>query len=147
MAAEVHNTHQGLEKKVREGTEALQLTNQELETFSYSVSHDLHSPVRKINNYVGIMKKQAANSLTEETQKMLDNIEKNSVRMEQLIDDILNFSQINKENIAIEEINMTNLVQSVIEEQFSASLKTHLITVANLHSAFGGQQFNSAGVD
>jgi len=136
-AAEVHNTHQGLEKKVREGTEALQLTNQELETFSYSVSHDLHSPVRKINNYVGIMKKQAANSLTEETQKMLDNIEKNSVRMEQLIDDILNFSQINKENIAIEEINMTNLVQSVIEEQFSASLKTHLITVANLHSAFG----------
>jgi len=58
------------------------------------------------------------------------------VRMDQLIKDILHFSQISKENIASEQINMTTLVQSVIDEQFSTFLKTHLITVSNLHPAF-----------
>lgn len=116
MAAEVQQNHQALEKRVEERTSELQMTNEELKSFSYSVSHDLHAPLRRIRTYIQLLTARNVNHLDGESVRFLQVIQKNSVRMEHLIDDILNLSRIGKAPLVIEETDMTALVQSVVDD-------------------------------
>ena len=105
-----------LEQKVIERTSQLQSVNKELESFSYSVSHDLRAPIRAINGYTRIIVEDYSSQLDAEGIKVLQAIINNSKKMGELIDDLLAFSKLGRKEVSFSEINMLALVQSVKEE-------------------------------
>ena len=100
-----------LQKKVEE----LHATNKELESFSYSVSHDLRAPLRIIDGFAKIIADEHGLELNSEGRRFVDTIRSNAHRMGLLIDDLLNFSRISRRELNIREINMNALVENVID--------------------------------
>lgn len=134
MSTEVQQTHQALERRVEERTSELQTANEELKSFSYSVSHDLHAPLRKIKTYIQLLTAKNVHRMDEESIRFLQVIQKNSVRMEQLIDDILNLSRIGKAPLVIEETDMTALVHSVVDDSALSENDASIINIHPLHA-------------
>jgi len=110
--------NEGLEQKVIERTAQLEAVNKELESFSYSVSHDLRAPIRAINGYAKILQDDYAEKFDEDGTNALHAITKNSKKMGQLIDDLLAFSKLGRKQVAFSDVNMTALVKSVMEDSF-----------------------------
>jgi light-regulated signal transduction histidine kinase (bacteriophytochrome) len=105
-----------LEQKVIERTSQLESVNKELESFSYSVSHDLRAPIRAINAYTKILVEDYSGKFDMEGTKVLHSIIRNSNKMGELIDDLLAFSKLGRKQVTVSEINMTALVNQVREE-------------------------------
>jgi len=105
-----------LERRVAERTEQLEATNKELESFSYSVSHDLRSPLRAIEGFSLILEEDYGSKLDAEGQRLLDVVKDNAKRMSMLIDDLLSFSRLGRQAINPMQINMNDLVNEVYEE-------------------------------
>jgi signal transduction histidine kinase len=89
--------------------------NKELESFSYSVSHDLRAPLRIIDGFAKIMSEEYKSRLDEEGIRFIDAIRSNAQHMGQLIDDLLNFSRISRQELAIHETDMNKVVSQVVE--------------------------------
>lgn len=104
-----------LEKRVKERTSELEALNNELESFSYSVSHDLRAPLRSINGFSQAIIEDYYEMLDETGKEYLDRIKANSQRMANLIDDLLKLSQITRHQLKKEEINLSVLVYDIIE--------------------------------
>lgn len=94
----------------------LQTINQELEAFSYSVSHDLRAPLRHIAGYVSILQESHASKLDAEGSRHLETISNAAKRMGQLIDDLLAFSRIGRTQLTLHPIQLNSLVKDVIRE-------------------------------
>lgn len=94
-------------------------TNQELESFSYSVSHDLRAPLRSIDGYSQILLEDYQSKLDETGKRTIGIIISNAKKMGQLIDDLLDFSRLGKTEVRSVNIDMLALVNSVIEELMS----------------------------
>lgn len=107
----------GLEAKVAERTKELQTAYRELESFSYTVSHDLNAPLRHIDNHLHIFRNRHASDLDESAKRALDNVTRNVGRMRQLIDDLLLFFQLGKRELVKREIAMEELVRNIWDEQ------------------------------
>jgi len=99
-----------------ERTEKLKEAIKELESFSYSVSHDLRAPLRAINGFSKIILEDKSDKLDAECKRLLNNIRRNTQNMGQLIDDLLNFSRIGRHEIKQSNINMHKLAKNVFEE-------------------------------
>jgi PAS domain S-box-containing protein len=97
-------------------TEKLEHANRELESFTYSVSHDLRAPLRSINGYAQVLKEDYASSLDNEGNNVIDIVIRNAQRMGQLIDDLLEFSRIGRKEVAKGIVNMPDLVESIANE-------------------------------
>jgi signal transduction histidine kinase len=93
----------------------LEIVNKELESFSYSVSHDLRAPLRAIRGYTKILQEDYGSNLDEEAQKLLNSVAGNAERMSQLIDDLLAFSRMGKKELNIGRVNMTEVAKSSLE--------------------------------
>jgi PAS domain S-box-containing protein len=96
--------------------EELQAVNQELETFSYSVSHDLRTPLRAIDGFSRILLEDYSRKLKPEGRRMLNVVHDNTVRMGRLIDDILAFSRLSRGEMSSALIDMDRSVRTVLEE-------------------------------
>jgi signal transduction histidine kinase/DNA-binding response OmpR family regulator len=118
--AEVKALNQHLERRVARRTAALEAVNRELETFSYSVSHDLRAPLRAINGFSRILEEDYADRLGDEGRHCVDTISRSAQRMDQLISDILAFSRTSRCDIAAAPVDMTALAQEVFEDVRSA---------------------------
>ncbi len=105
-----------LEQKVQQRTAQLEASNKELEAFSYSVSHDLRSPLRAIEGFARIMLEEYAPKLDGEGRRLLDVIAGNTRKMGQLIDDLLAFSRLNRQPMASEPVDMNALAGAVFSE-------------------------------
>jgi len=90
--------------------------NRELESFTYSVSHDLRAPLRSIAGYTQILKEDYGPGLDPEALRVINVIINNASRMGQLIDDLLDFSRMGRREIQKDEVNMERLVQDVLNE-------------------------------
>lgn len=90
--------------------------NQELESFSYSVSHDLRAPLRAINGYTQILLNEHSENLSEEIIRLLSIINTNAKKMGDLIDNLLSFSRLGKREVNKGNVDMNFLINSVIEE-------------------------------
>jgi signal transduction histidine kinase len=106
----------GLERKIVERTAQLEQVNKELESFSYSVSHDLRAPLRAINGFTQVLMEDHHDQLDEDAQAVLNEIIGNSKTMGELIDNLLEFSRVGKQNLSLGIVNMKELVDSVITE-------------------------------
>lgn len=105
-----------LEQTVAERTAELQEINAELEAFSYSVSHDLQTPLRTINALSSKLLKNHTSGLREEGQDYLRGIQSASRRMSSLIESLLELSRVGRYKMKIGPVNLSGLVQDVIEE-------------------------------
>jgi PAS domain S-box-containing protein len=94
----------------------LQASNKELESFSYSVSHDLRSPLRAMSGYSKILEENYQPILDEEAKRLLGNIRSNAARMGVLIDDLLEFSRLGRKALQKSDLDMGNLVKTVLME-------------------------------
>jgi len=105
-----------LEQRVVERTAQLEAANKELEAFSYSVSHDLRAPLRAVNGFAGMVIEEFGLQVPAEAKRYLERIRHNSLSMGQLIDDLLAFSRLSRQPLNRREVNMTKLVQNVIDD-------------------------------
>lgn len=94
----------------------LRQSNEELERFAYVCSHDLQEPVRNMNIYAGLLKEDAFEHLDEEGRDYVQAIADNAGRMQKMIRDILAFSRVGREEIAIETVDAQDAFDKVVEE-------------------------------
>jgi PAS domain S-box-containing protein len=104
-----------LETKVNERTAELQRAYKELESFSYSISHDLRTPLRAINGYASVLEEDEK-ALGPESRELLERIKAGAVRMGELIDDMLDFTRLGRSDFIVKEVHMTPLVRGVVAE-------------------------------
>jgi K+-sensing histidine kinase KdpD len=105
-----------LQFEVQQRTAELEATNKELESFAYSVSHDLRAPLRHIVGYSELLQKQASSLLDEKSQRFIRTILDSAKRMGNLIDDLLAFSRIGRAETKETEVDLELLVKEVVAE-------------------------------
>lgn len=101
----------------------LEATNQELEAFSYSASHDLQAPLRAINGFSQLLREDYGDKLDEEGRRFLSVIQENVKKMKLLIRSLLALARMERREIALCEINMEELALAVFAEQTAAAVK------------------------
>jgi len=109
--------------RLKRRTEELELMNKHLEAFSFSVSHDLRTPLRVISGFSQILLEDHAQGMPSEAQGLLQDITKNTRRMEELIKDLLRLARVGMQPISRTQVDMEALVREVCEDQVSQNRK------------------------
>jgi len=113
---EIRRLNDDLERRVIERTAQWEVSNKELEAFAYSVSHDLRAPLRAIDGFSRILLEDHASQLSEEAARYLNIVRKNAVQMGELIDDLLAFSQLGRQQVAKQSVDVRALVRGVLDD-------------------------------
>lgn len=103
------------EEQLKTAYEALDLSNKELEAFTYSVSHDLRAPIRAIHSYTDILSKQLSEVLNEDNRRIMNSVQRNTSKMSQLINDLLELSHLGQKELQREKVDMDKVVNTVLE--------------------------------
>ena len=113
---DLRRLNEELEGRVRWRTAQLEAFNNELEAFSYSVSHDLRAPLRAIDGFSQILLEDYEDKLDEEGRLYLRRTKNASQRMGHLIDDLLNLSRMTRSEMRRESVDLSALVEGVVED-------------------------------
>jgi light-regulated signal transduction histidine kinase (bacteriophytochrome) len=111
-----------LEERVVQRTAQLEVSNKELESFSYSISHDLRAPLRAIFGFSQILSRRHKAALNEEGQEYMGYIVEASVRMEQLINDLLNYSRLGRKSSDMHPVSLQAIIDNIYSD-FNQQLK------------------------
>jgi PAS domain S-box-containing protein len=112
----IRDLHANLEDKIKERTAQLEDANRELESFAYSVSHDLRAPLRALEGFSKLLFSKYGESFDTESARWLKYINENAIKMDILINDILHFSRVNRKELIKGEFDIRNLIEEVMEE-------------------------------
>ena len=135
---ELQQLNEALEEKVNTRTEQLLLANKELETFSYSVSHDLRAPLRIINGFGQILLEDYAEKLDEQGERIIQRIMNSTRKMGLLIDNLLDFSRLGRSEMRLSDVDMNELVKEVLDELKNGDTPVpSKLTVSHLKTAKG----------
>lgn len=105
-----------LNEQLREKVAELIASNSELESFSYSVSHDLRAPLRAIAGYSAILEQEQGGTLNDDTRRMLEKIKYNAGKMGHLIDDLLAFSRLGRKEVSKQVVDTYEMVKQILDE-------------------------------
>lgn len=144
------NLESRVEKRTRELSEAnqsLQAANKELDSFTYSVAHDLRAPLRAIDGFSLMVLKDYADTLDEDGRRKLKVIRSNTQQMGRLIDDLLTFSRVGRKEMANVRLDMEAIVRSAWRELTQLTPERRLeLSVRRLPSGMGDQALIKAVV-
>ncbi len=115
-ATDSRRSAEELERRVAERTHELQTANRELEAFSYSVSHDLRAPLRAINGFSRLLEEEYAASLDAKARNYLDRVRAGSLKMGELIDDLLELSRVSRHAMKREQADLSALAAEIAAE-------------------------------
>jgi PAS domain S-box-containing protein len=107
---------EGLDQELAKRATELEASNKELESFAYSVSHDLRAPLRHTVGYAELLQRQASSSLDDKSRRYMQMILESSKRMGNLIDDLLGFSKIGRAETNKSAVDLEQLVREVVGE-------------------------------
>jgi signal transduction histidine kinase len=116
MTSAIKERDETLEHRVNERTDQLAEANQDLESFMYSISHDLRAPLRAINGFSTFLTEEYNESLDTQGQFYLDRILANSLKMDKLIEDLLDLSRLGRRSVDVAEVDITALARNVVEK-------------------------------
>jgi len=116
MTARVRESQRDLEQRIKERTAELEASNNELESFSYSVSHDLRAPLRAIDGFSRILIEDHSRKLDADAKRVLEVIRTNTRQMGRLIDDLLAFSRLGRKPIERSPVNMEVLARDAFTQ-------------------------------
>jgi PAS domain S-box-containing protein len=126
------------DEELKERTAQLEAANKELESFSYSVSHDLRAPLRAIDGYTRMILKSQGGNFDEETLRKFNVIRDNAHIMGQLIDELLSFSRLGKKALALSQLDVNAIVGEVWKELKAANPERDMtLTLGSIPPALG----------
>ncbi len=130
-----------LEQRVHDRTAQLEAANKELEAFAYSVSHDMRAPLRHIDGFLELLQQRTGESLDERSRHYMDTISDAARRMGQLIDDLLSFSRMGRNEMVKKPVDLGGLVQEIIQD-FAPEVQDRSINwrIADLPTVSGDRE-------
>jgi light-regulated signal transduction histidine kinase (bacteriophytochrome) len=119
-------------------TTSLRESVEELEAFSYSLSHDMRAPLRTIQGFSEIIRESAGPALTEENREMLDRVIRAAQRLDELIRDVLTFARLSKQSMTLAPIDTQKLMSDILVERPELRVQGDRIEILNeLHPVVG----------
>ena len=116
----IRKLNRELEKRVRRRTRQLEAVNSELESFVYSVSHDLRAPLRAMDGFSEALAEDYAEKLEEKAKTYIKRVQRASRKMGQLIDDLLSLSQVSRGDLSFQKFDFSALAESVMSDLLQA---------------------------
>jgi signal transduction histidine kinase len=135
--SEILELNRSLELRVAARTAELQMALKEIESFSYSVSHDLRAPLRGIVGRIALLRGDFGTRFEGDPMVHLDRIETGALRMSELIDDLLNLSRVSRNQLCRELVDMRAMVEGVIDEASPQTATRTMFLVGDLPPATG----------
>lgn len=130
---EVQRLNAELEQRVANRTAELTIANKELESFSYSISHDLRAPLRAINGFLHILVEDYTAQLPDEAQQYIQVVCRNAQQMSRLIDDLLSFSQFSRQQLQKQPVAQSEIVRQTFADLSGEQANRQVaITIAEL---------------
>ena len=120
IEAEIHALHGNLERRVVERTAQLSQANQELDSFAYTVSHDLRAPLRAMDGFLHLLREEHGDQLPADAQAHLDKISAAILRMKNLIEGILTLTHSARHELQLAPVDLSDLVSKHLNELASA---------------------------
>ncbi|HEV7765906.1 MAG TPA: ATP-binding protein [Thermoanaerobaculia bacterium] len=114
--AQVAELNERLEARVRERTAQLERANQEMESFSYTVSHDLRAPLRAVDGYSRLLEEDHGHVLDDDAKRLLAVVRDEARRMGVLIDDLLAFSRLSGQTLRPSPLNLGTMAEDIVRE-------------------------------
>ncbi|MBF0234766.1 MAG: PocR ligand-binding domain-containing protein, partial [Desulfamplus sp.] len=125
-----HREH--LEEMVKERTEALEAKNKELETFTYSVSHDLKAPLRGIDGYSRLLLEEYKDKLDDDGRHFLNNVINSTQQMNQLIEDLLSYSRMERRDVQPVSVDLISLIDMLFNERAQDLAERHIEVISQM---------------
>lgn len=114
---EIAQLHETLEQRVQARTEQLEYLNRELDTFAYSVSHDLKSPLRSIDGFMHVLQEQMDERLTPDDRDIMDRVISSVTRMNGLIADLLALARVSQGQLQRMDVNLSDIAEGVVRQE------------------------------
>jgi signal transduction histidine kinase len=116
QTAHIREMNEHLERRVEARTEELTRANEELEAFSYSVSHDLRAPLRHISGFAAILARHPSVTQGPDLQRPVEHIHKASGKLSRMVDDMLGFSRVSRQPLSLRTVDLAAVVKNALQD-------------------------------